>query len=476
MSRFLQKIVLCFFLISSGSSLLLHAQQISISSSDDSTRFFTLRTILIEGNKVTKDKIILRELPVKAGDRIAVVEKDTLAVRCKQQLANLSLFNSVRVSFTPDSSGNILLHIIVVERWYTWPLPIFQIADRNFNQWWLTKDPERLNYGIEFTQYNMRGRNETMRIKLQDGFTRKFEVAYTLPWVGKSQTVGASFKTSYLQNREIWYATKNNKLLYYRDASKPMLERYTAMFTLKFRKHLYKTSLLNLAYNDIQIGDTVVENTLNHDYLLDGRKAQRAFSLSYTYVNDRRDYKYYPLNGHLTVFEIGHTGLGVSKDVNIGYLSIIRNEYIKLAAKHYLSIGLKTKVSIPQRQPYNFYRALGYADYVRGYEYYVIDGRHFALLKLNYNYCLFTKEGYYDFIPFYRIRHIPFSVYANVFNDWGYTVNDAYKASNSYSNSALYSVGAGLDFVAFYDKVFRMEIALNKQGRAGLYLHLQYPL
>lgn len=476
MSSLLQKIVLCFFLISWGSSGLLYAQQISISPSDDSTRFFTLKAILIEGNKVTKDKIIIRELPVKNGDRIAIEEKDTLAVRCKQQLANLSLFNSVRVSFNTDTVNNIFLHIIVVERWYTWPLPIFQIADRNFNQWWLTKDPERLNYGIEFTQYNMRGRNETMRIKLQDGFTRKLEVAYTLPWFGKSQTVGASFKTSYLQNREIWYATKNNKLLYYRDAAKPMLERYTTMFTLKFRKHLYKTSLFSLAYNDIQIGDTVVENTLNYNYLLDGRKAQRAFSLSYTYVNDRRDYKYYPLNGHLTVFEIGHTGLGISKDVNIGYLSIIRNEYIKLAPKHYASIGLKTKVSIPQRQPYNFYRALGYADYIRGYEYYVIDGRHFALLKLNYNYCLFTREGYYDFIPFYWIKHIPFSVYLNIFNDWGYTVNDAYKTSNSYANSVLYSAGAGLDFVAFYDKVFRMEFALNKQGRAGLYLHLQYPL
>ena len=84
-------------------------------------------------------------------------------------------------------------------------------------------------------------------------------------------------------------------------------------------------------------------------------------------------------------------------------------------------------------------------------------------------------EIHYEFIPFQRIRRITFSVYTSLFNDWGYAVNNIYSATNNYANNFLYGVGAGINFVAFYDKVLRVEFTQNKQGRQGIYLHLQYP-
>ena len=42
----------------------------------------------------------------------------------------------------------------VKERWYIFPLPIFELADRNFNEWWKTRDFSRTNYGLSVVQNN----------------------------------------------------------------------------------------------------------------------------------------------------------------------------------------------------------------------------------------------------------------------------------------------------------------------------------
>jgi len=127
--------------------------------------------ICIAGNKKTKERILLRELPVLVGDSIGHHQLDSILERCKQQLVNLGLFNVVRVTHRQKEANLTEINIYVIERWYTWPLPILQIADRNFNQWWISKDLERINYGVELSQFNFRGRNETLKIKFQNGFT-----------------------------------------------------------------------------------------------------------------------------------------------------------------------------------------------------------------------------------------------------------------------------------------------------------------
>jgi outer membrane protein assembly factor BamA len=197
-----------------------------------------VKSICITGNKKTKEKILIRELPVKVGDQIYHSTLDSMLERCKQQLVNLGLFNVVRVTHT-QHEGESEINIFVIERWYSWPIPIFQIADRNFNQWWIEKDLQRINYGIELAQFNLRGRNETLRLKIQNGFTRKVEATYTFPWIDRKQRLGLSFKVTYLGNREVWHTTVNNKLDIYRDNDRDMLNRFTTGLILKIRPRFF---------------------------------------------------------------------------------------------------------------------------------------------------------------------------------------------------------------------------------------------
>ncbi|MBL7837735.1 MAG: hypothetical protein JNM67_09475, partial [Bacteroidetes bacterium] len=94
---------------------------------------FKVEKIDIIGNRRTKSSIILRELTFAEGDTI--LNWNYHAEQSRKQLINLFLFNEIKLS---HDSG--IVKVIVTERWYLWPIPILDYADRNFNQWWLTKD------------------------------------------------------------------------------------------------------------------------------------------------------------------------------------------------------------------------------------------------------------------------------------------------------------------------------------------------
>jgi len=100
--------------------------------------------------------------------------KDLEAVfrRSEENLLNTSLFNSARI--TRLQNGNeIDVYIIFTERWYIFPLPIFEIAERNFNVWWKSKDFSRVVYGGVLTWNNFRGRKEEIGATIRLGYTQR---------------------------------------------------------------------------------------------------------------------------------------------------------------------------------------------------------------------------------------------------------------------------------------------------------------
>jgi len=84
--------------------------------------------ITIQGNKVTKSYIILRELDFEVGDYL---ESNELAKHLKQnqnQIFNTRLFNVVRVAAIPKDSLGVKIFIEVVEKWYIWPYPSLKLC------------------------------------------------------------------------------------------------------------------------------------------------------------------------------------------------------------------------------------------------------------------------------------------------------------------------------------------------------------
>ena len=122
----------------------------------------------------------------------------------------------------------------------------------------------------------------------------------------------------------------------------------------------------------------------------------------------------------------------------------------------------------PQAQPYYFTGGLGtQTDYIRGYEYYAIDGSNYGLLRVDLKREIFNNT--YSF-PVKYFTAIPLRIYPKIFADAGY-VGNLYPGNSFLNNRLLYSAGVGLDVVTLYDIKARFEVAWNHLGQNGLYLH-----
>jgi hypothetical protein len=104
-----------------------------------------IERIIISGNQRTIDEVILRELMVKTGDLIPAMVLEELLAASRRNLLNTSLFNFVKIHTLDRGNDRMWVYINLTERWYIWPAPIFEIADRNFNSWWKARDWSRLN-------------------------------------------------------------------------------------------------------------------------------------------------------------------------------------------------------------------------------------------------------------------------------------------------------------------------------------------
>src|SRR5262245_6345831 len=142
MAYFLRGIVLPVYLLAAVATM--RPDPASAQAPDTAAaapRGYIVGEIILAGNKVTRDYILLRELTFHTGDTL--YDLDSTFHRSEENLINTSLFHKADITWLAD--GNTLrVFIIVFERWYIFPVPILEIADRNFNEWWKTKDFSRL--------------------------------------------------------------------------------------------------------------------------------------------------------------------------------------------------------------------------------------------------------------------------------------------------------------------------------------------
>ncbi len=434
--------------------------------------FVVANAIHIEGNKVTKKHIILREIPFSVGDTIQRISLQKNLTSTKENLLNTSLFNFVTIdtSSTPDGKMNFI--VTVTERWYTWPVPIFEIQERNFNVWWETKNLKRVNYGFLLNRENFRGRKEEVNLLVRFGYTERYGIAYNIPYLNNKQTLGMGTSFSYTRNKEIAYATFDNKLVYHKDEDNYVRNELSARITLNYRKGIYNTQTFEVKFNSVNIADTVM--LLTNDYLNSNKTKLEFFTLYYAFVRDHRDSKAYPLKGYYLDFEMVNHGFGIleHEDLNVFFIFSSVRKYWKLSEKVFLSGALKGKVSSTDRQPYYVQRGLGYKDYVRAFEYYVIDGQQYGMFKSSIKYQIIKpREKIIPLIPSAKFSKFHYALYGGIFGDAGYVKDTKYYNVNPLSNQLLYAGGAGIDFVSYYDTVFRMEYAVNHLGEHGFFIH-----
>ncbi len=438
---------------------------------------YLIQSIDISGNKRTKEKIILRELNFKPGDKILLADWESYKTRSQQNLINTSLFNFVTITETRDDSLlSLIVHIQVKERWYTWPNPVLEVQDRNFNAWWTTKDLFRINYGVYLTFENVRGRNESLTFKLRKGYTEQYGVSYKIPFINPQQTLGLSLAYNFFRNNEIAYSTYGNQLKFYRNYTSYVREEQEAKININYRKSLYLKHFFELSYKIVEVSDIIQQ--LNPSYFIPENCSLSYLSFQYSLRLDLRDVKIYPLKGYCYEAAVLKEGFNLLKNETTDNLlmSLSFRNYWNILPRTYLATQTKLRYSFNTTPVYYFNRALGFNDFVRGYEYYVIDGQTYFMNKVNIRFQLIKPRVLH--IPvkrFDKFKHIPYAVYLGTYSDWAFVQDKFYYADNPLTNSWLMGFGVGLDVVTYYDNVIRIEASMNKMQQKGIFLHLTAP-
>ena len=442
----------------------------------DSLPKYLVHRIDVIGNKITKYKIIIRELTFKECDLLDTASMNAAIKQSRLNLMNSTLFNFASIHYVIEND-EYFVYITLTERWYVWPAPILEIPDRNPNIWLQKKDWSRLNYGAYIMWNNFRGRRESLQFLIRLGYAERYGLAYNIPNIGKKQRSGIGMSYGYSRNHEIGYKSFDNELLFYKDKKQYTRQEQFARLNYTYRRVIFNSHSAEFRYNQTSVSDTIL--TLAPTYTNNNKSNLEYFSLNYLFVSDHRDYKPYPLKGWMFTLDATQVGLGILKDENFSFLKVESGikYYNKFIGRWYGAYSVKAKWSTSDHQPYYVQRGLGYSDYIRGYEYYVLDGNSYGLFKTNLKYQLLKPTTIdLNYMGNDRFDKLFFAFYLNAFYDAGYVKDNLYFADNKLNNSYQYGYGLGLDFVTYYDMVFRLEVARNKLGQTGFFFHYFAPI
>jgi outer membrane protein assembly factor BamA len=444
---------------------------------------FCISDIRISGNKKTKDFTILRELPFRKGDVIALDDLIHKIEVAKEHLENTSLFNYEYIDYFPDTlalgqSGciPIVINISVEERWYIWPQVSLKLEDRNLSSWLKERDWNRITVGWGARIYNVFGIRHKITASHYFGYEKGGRLGYTNIALDRERTQMLGFNASALYNRTLNAYSANNKVIYVKDVNDFIDRTVAGGLSYTYRPGIRATHTINLGYSWTQIGDTVLE--LNKDYWGTEKTVNNTFNVSYIFNYEHRDYFAYPTKGYF----IGTELTGVTADqMNFFFASLnLKLQYYKeIFPRLYWSSRLNTTVSFKNRKAYIYDRFVGYEErMLTGYDYYVIDGQQNILVNNDIRYLIMPKRIVnLSFIKgLSNFRKIHFSLYAKLMYDFGYVHNRYADPTSTLANTFLYGYGAGLDLVTYYDIVLNVSYAFNKMGEGGFFFGIKAPI
>jgi outer membrane protein assembly factor BamA len=441
--------------------------------------------LVIEGfdvreNHITQERIILRELVFGIGDTVLKIELIPALQRCKANLLNTSLFNFVYLDVEHLAGNRIIVQVTVTERWYIWPVPILEYAERNFSEFIKNKEWDKIVYGAWLKWSNFRGRKELVTGKVRLGYINEYSLSYQIPNLGKRQRHEITNGFSIDHQNEVAVSTVYNQPLEFKPLERPAQIHINAFTRYSYRRKLYSIQTLRMEYNNYTVVDSVA--VLNPNYLgadlVNGEPLTNLqyFSLFYEFSHDIRDSKIYPLEGIALKLRAEKLGLGLIKDFPYPSLQLtaVLMYHQKLSHRFYFYNTLKARYSSEKVLPHILNQGLGYHEFMSAYEPYVIDGSDYFITKYNLKFQIIkptTKT--LPLIGMEQFNKIHYALYVNLFTDAGYVHNEFPNPTNTMVNTLQLSAGIGLDLVTYYDQVIRVDFAINRYGEYGVFFHLE---
>ena len=443
----------------------------AILPASDSLQRMVVSDIRISGNKKTKDYIILRELTFSQGDTLSLSGLQLALSESVKNLQRQPLFHFIETGIDQQTgNGTAVVKIRVQERWYTWLWPVFNFADRNFNAWLEKGDISRLSYGLFLQQENFRGRLEKLHIRFMAGYQQQVMLTYEAPYLNSRKTLGAGLILTGARERETAVIVFNDKPEYFRHDD--FLRHYSeAAAFIRFRPGIHLSHTATAQIGSYRFSDTLL--ALNPEYAGIKTKETVIPLLSYLLKADFRDQRAYPLSGWYADALLEWTGILPSADYNYLTLRSSARWHLPLSQRWNLAAGGAVKLSTRGTKPWFRNQGLGYQrDYVRGYEYQVVNGDNFWVTKANLRYAVLPlKIIRIGRLKAEQFNTIPVSVHIGAFADAGRAWRGGPGENNSLQDKLLFGTGLGIDFVTYYDKVVRTELSLNREGKAGIFVH-----
>ena len=431
---------------------------------------FLISSITVVGNKKTRSNIILREVPFTAGMSFSLSLLIDLFKQGEQQIMNTALFHSVRI-YASKFEGNCLeITVEVVERWYLFPFPFFDLVDRNINQWLIDQKAslQRVNYGLKLLYNNTTGHNDKLRLWLINGYTRELSISYEKPYFDRKMQWGFRLAARTGKGREINYNTIEDKQVFLRTPD--FIRSFASVGgELTYRKKLFARHNFGIFYFREKVEDTVLR--ANPDYFRIRGSINQFPELYYQFTYAKMDYIPYPREGFATRIRVSK--LGLTPAFNLWQLHWQMKKVFPVGLKNILTLESYAGLKLPFKQPYVNRRFLGYKEiFLSGFEYNVVDGVAGGYLRSS-----FARELFRINIPlpgFIRKRAtlstVPFKVFGKIYSNAGYVYSPE-PGFNFLQNKFLHAAGFGLDILSLYDLTIRIEYSFNNFGQNGLFLH-----
>ena len=439
----------------------------------DSSRVVTIRDIHIVGNKITKERIIHRELTLKPGNSFELKYlADTIRFE-RFRVYNTNLFNEVELVIQELTDSQVDILIRVEERWYIYPMPLFKLADRNFNDWWVNRNRnfQRVNYGIRYTQWNLRGRAERLRITAQTGFESRYVLEYRIPYFEKKQQHGLTPEIFYFTSKNIGYKSEDH-LRTFISGEEEMRNSLGISVIHTYRKRFYDYHFTGLGFYNTHIVDTIAQ--LNPNYLGAGKTIQRFMTATYGYQYDNRDNVNYSKEGRKFVGTVTKAGLGLD-DVDYWSSSAEAMRFWNFGNKFSHGSAVYGYWSSNKDRALLNYWGLGFEPQmnVRGYELDLIEGHAYFMTKNSTRKLLWKQNADFSkFMPAKQFQRFPIALYGKLFYDGAYVWRfEGNEGNERLTEKFIYGIGGGIDVVTTHDVVLRFEYSTNTDNENQFFIN-----
>lgn len=452
--------------------------QSELKNNDD--LLWTVRSITLEGNSVTKDYIIRRELPMQEGDTLHGSTLPELRKTVSENLMNMGVFNFAEVDIVLDSSRHAVdFFIRLTEQWYFFVFPQVTFADRNVNTWLKDHRFSDLSIGLDMWLYNFRGKRQTLHLFPMFGYDQQISADYDIPFLTKKMQWGMFTGGLFQTSHSVLFSVFENRSVF-----SPIFPHH-AQITCKlhsgvrYRPVIHTSHSAKLQFEYHSVNDSVI--SLNPRYLGDSILSAYSLSLSYFLKIDHRNYAAYPLHGYYFEVEGTYTRALCRNNPhgNFAWLRSTFRKYYQVAPRWYYAFAI-TGFSCTQSQ-YPFYlneASLGFNRFhVRGYEKYLFKTQHYLLGKQNIKFALLKDYVFRLFcMKNDRFGKVPLSLFLTLFSDAAIYNDIFFSPTTNTKESLLFGAGIGLDIVTYYERVLRIELTCNRNNKWGVYFSFLEPL